>query len=206
MDTIITRDPYRNRETTLRQFADEEGVHLYTVQHFYWYHRTLEGFRERPKSGNGIKPHTYQYKGKSVSIAVAKQIARCSGNTLKRYKDRGIVDVERVRKSLEDKRQKNTKRYETDDGVKMSIAEFARSRKVTYNTVSCYYHRKHTLKGFDSRGYSRIHPKMYRHKQLGMTKTLTEWAEYFGVTKDALKNWIKHHNSINGYESRRRAV
>ena len=208
---LIVHDPYRNKDTTLTDFARAEGVKKDPVAHYYWLHRTLEGFRDRPAkwTGNGIKPHTYAHKGEYLTIEKASRLARMSCRIMQEYRERlGIDDIEAIRRAydadLELKRMKHL--FETDDGRKMTITEYARSQGVTAGAVSCWIHRKGNLKGFSKRGYSRVNPKLYTHDGLGMSKSAREWAEYFGCTKETVRKWLYNHgNDMTGFRTRKQS-
>ena len=208
--TIITRDPYRNIDTTLSTFAAAEGVPKYTVSHYYWYHRTLEGFRDRPKEGegNGRKPRTYTMKGKYISCSEAIRKFKVNPRTLYKYRKRlHLNDVESIVKAVKANEQRRLDMRSTcqlSDGSKVTIREFAKAHGATYQAV-CSFKSKHngSVEGFANRKPSREHPLIFHHDKLDMSKSLREWAEYFGTSYNTVKYWVRvHGKTINGFEDR----
>lgn len=209
-NALFVHDPYRNIDTTLAEFARAEGVPKYTVSHYYWWHKSLDGFRDRPAkgTGNGIKPHTFSYKKAFVSIEDAERISGLSYSTLKRWmEDFRISDIEEIRRRFDEnaKERRELHVYETEDGRKVTITQFANEQGATFNAVSCWLSRKGTLKGFAERGHSRVNPKLIPHSGLGISKSLRGWMEYYHCTRDSIKGYIYHHNmDMNGFERRQK--
>lgn len=205
---IIVHDPYRDRKTTLTEFAKAEGVKRAAVSHFYWWHKSLEGFRDRPAkgTGNGIKPHTYTHNGGYVTIQDAKKITGMNETTLMKYRERyGINDIDKIRHRYDAERQQryHAKCYKTDDGRMMTINEYAKEVGATYNAVALWVSRKGSFKGYLDRGHSRINPIMYRHSGMGVAKTKKEWARYFKCSTERIKTWFYTHNrDMKGFETR----
>lgn len=205
---LVVHDPYRNINTTLAEFAKAEGVPKYTASHYYWWHHSLEGFRERPAkgTGNGIKPHTYIRNGKYLNCVEASRYSRMTQQTLKKYRAiYDTADIDEIMRRREKELEEMKIRYETDDGRKMTISEFAEAQGVTKNAVSMWLRRKGSLKGFSGRWYSRLNPKLYVHSGLGVSKSLKEWAQFFKCSKECIKVWLRQHGQdIKGFESRKK--
>lgn len=207
--TRMVYDPYRNIDTTLAEFAKAEGVPKYTVSHFYWWHKSLEGFRERPAkgTGNGIKPHTYTRNGAFVTLTEAQRVSGISRKDMKKYREKyGTNDIDEIRRrrdaDLKQIRQMRLKVME--DGRMMTLSEYAKEQGVTLGAVSSWLYRKGTLKGFTNRGASRVHPTLYRHSGMGVSKTMKEWAQYFKCSVSIIKTWLKKHGrDLIGFENRR---
>jgi len=206
---LIVHDPYRNIDTTLAEFAKAEGVQKYTVSHYYWWHKSLEGFRERPAkgTGNGIKPHTYTRNGSFITLQEAQRVSGMGQPDMKRYREKyGTNDIDAIRRhreaEIEQARQKRLK--VVDDGRMMTLTEYAKEQGVTLSTVTSWLYRKGTLKGFSARGASRVHPTLYRHSGMGKSKTMKEWAKYFKCSVPLIKTWLKNHGrDLIGFENRR---
>lgn len=208
--TLIVHDPYRNIDTTLAEFAKAEGVPKYTASHYFWWHKSLEGFRERPAkdTGNGIKPHTYTRNGVFVTLQEAQRVSGMSQAYMKRYREKyGTNDIDEIRRhreaALEQLRQ--TRKKVMVDGRMMFLTEYAKEQGVTLSAVRSWLYRKGTLKGFTSRGGSRVHPNLYPHSGLGVSKSTKEWAQYYKCSVPTIKLWLRLHNrDLNGFEDRRR--
>lgn len=206
---IVVHDPYRNIYTTLSEFAKAEGVQKYTVSHYYWWHKSLEGFRERPAkgTGNGIKPHTYTRNGVFITITEAMRLAGMKYEKLQKYREKyGTNDIAEIRRrydaDLEQIRQ--TRLIVTEDGRKMTVAEYAKEQGASLNAVYCWISRKGTVRGFSSRGGSRVNPNLYRHSGMGVSKSIKEWAQYFKCSIPTIKLWLRlHDRDLNGFEFRK---
>lgn len=202
-------DPYRNIDTTLAEFAKAEGVPKYTVSHYYWVHRSLDGFRDRPAkgTGNGIKPHTYTRNGAFITLTEAQRVSGLCQTDMKRYREKyGTNDIDAIRRhreaELEQVRQTRLKVME--GGRMMTLTEYAKEQGVTYNAVALWVARKGTLKGFTKRGASRVNPNLYHHSGLGISKTQKEWAQYFKCSVPTIKLWLRRHNrDLDGFEAHR---
>ena len=204
MNTLHIPDPYRGRTTTITEFAKAEGVPRYTVSHYFWSHRTLDGFRNRPpKNHNGINPHTYVHKGQFVDVKTAAMIVGASPSTIHKYRTQGITDVDKIKANLNADRNLRKKLVKTPDGI-MTMSEFAATRGCSYNSVVMFMRNHGSLEGFDNRGGSRVRPARYSHRGLGVSKTVDEWARHFGVTRGAVKAWLKKNRLLmDGYHERR---
>ena len=208
-NALIVNDPYRNIDTTLADFAKAEGVPKYTASHYFWWHKSLDGFRDRPAkgTGNGIKPHTYTSNGAFITMQEAKRVSGMSQTEMKRYREKyGTNDIEEIRRrrdaDIEANRQKHL--IVTPDGRKMTAAEYAKEHGASLNAVNCWLYRKGTLNGFSTRGASRVHPTLYRHSGMGESKTMKEWTMYFKCSVPLIKSWLKKHNrDLNGFDKRR---
>lgn len=144
-------DPYRNRETTFREFAKAEGCKRMAAYLYRRRHGTLDGFRDRPLSGNGIKPHTYTYRGEYITIREAAKYG-VQPIRMQEFKRQGIFDVEKMVELINKQKEASKILHRTDDGRMMTAAEFAREKGVTSNTVHMYL-RNHegSLAGFVER-------------------------------------------------------
>lgn len=204
---LIVHDPYRNEDTTITAFAKAEGVHRYAVSHYHWSHRTLEGFRDRPLKGKGLKPHTYTHNGSFIAVIEAMHIAHMSWATLNACRRKyGVNDIDEIRRRYDAEREKRRQAFmvKVPDGRLVTIGQFAKEQGVSRNTVACWLHRKGSLKGFSKRGHSRINPTLYRHTGLGMAKSARKWAEYFHCSKECIKKWLYDHDrDLAGFEDRR---
>lgn len=207
---LIVHDPYRNIDTTLAEFAKAEGVPKYTASHYYWWHKSLDGFRDRPAkgTGNGIKPHTYTRNGAFVTLKEAQRVSGMGQTDMKRYREKyGTNDIDAIRRhreaELEQVRQTRLKVME--DGRMMPLSEYAKEQGASLNSVYCWIRRKGTLRGFSSRGASRINPNLYCHSGMGVSKSMKEWAQYFKCSVPTIKLWLRLHNrDLNGFEKRKR--
>ena len=206
---IVIHDPYRNIDTTLAEFAKAEGVPKYTVSHYYWVHRSLDRFRERPAkgTGNGIKPHTYTRNGEFITMQEAQRVSGMNESTMKKFREKyGTNDIDEIKRhreaELEQIRQARLKVME--DGRMMTLTEYAKEQGVTLSAVTSWLYRKGTLKGFKNRGASRVHPTLYRHSGMGLSKTKKGWAQYFKCSVPLIKTWLKNHGrDLIGFEKRR---
>lgn len=206
----IVHDPYRNSDTTITEFAKAEGVPRYTVSHYFWWHQSLDGFRNRPAkgTGNGIKPHTYTHNGAFISIQEASGVAGLNEKTLRIYRDKyGINDIDAIRRHYDADHEKSRQNRlkVTEDGRKMTLTEYAKEQGVTMSAVTSWLYRKGTLKGFSTRGGSRVNPNLYRHSGMGVSKTMKEWTRHFKCTVHTIRAWLRtHDNDLKGFEKRRR--
>ena len=206
---LVVHDPYRNIETTLSEFAKAEGVPKYTASHYYWVHRSLDGFRDRPAkgTGNGIKPHTYTRNGAFITLKEAQRISCMCQADMKRYREKyGTYDIDEIRRrrveDIEEKRQKHL--IVTPDGRKMTVSEYAKEHGASSNAVSCWLYRKGNLNGFSTRGGSRVNPNLYHHSGLGVSKTIKEWTRYYKCSVHTIRIWLTHNNrDLNGFEYHR---
>ena len=206
---LVVHDPYRNIDTTLAEFAKSERVPKYTVSHYYWVHRSLDGFRDRPAkgTGNGIKPHTYTRNGAFITLQEAQRVSGLCQTDLKRYREKyGTNDIDAIRRhreaELEQVRQTRLKVME--DGRMMTLTEYAKEQGVTLSSVTSWLYRKGTLKGFTTRGGSRVNPNLYHHSGLGVSKTMKEWTRYYQCSVHTIRAWLRNHNrDLNGFEDRR---
>ena len=205
---LIVHDPYRNIDTTLAEFAKAEGVPKYTASHYYWWHKSLEGFRERPAkgTGNGIRPHTYTRNGVFIHCTEALRAVGMATNTIHALMDKyGTNDIDEIRRRRDAERAQAVARFETDDGRLLTVAEYAKEQGTTKNAVLLWARRKGSFKGFTGRGRSRLNPTLYPHSGLGMEKSATEWARYFKCGLDSVKSWLHHHDcTMTGFEKRKR--
>lgn len=206
---IVVHDPYRNIDTTIKEFAKAEGVPKNIASHYYWWHKSLDGFRDRPAkgTGNGIKPHTYTRNGAFITLHEAQRVSGMDLTGLKRYREKyGTNDIDAIMRhreaALEQVRQ--TRLIVTEDGRKMTVAEYAKEHGASLNSVYCWISRKGTVRGFSSRGGSRVNPNLYRHSGMGVSKSMKEWARYFKCSVPTIKLWLRLHNrDLNGFENRR---
>ena len=203
--TRIVHDPYRNIDTTLAEFAKAEGVPKYTVSHYYWVHRSLDGFRDRPAkgTGNGIKPHTYTKDGAFVTMSEAARITIGSTSALNYWRKRGITDIDEINRRQK-ARYANTRQSRlrvADDGREYTPSEYAKNQHVRLSTVTEWLrHHGGSLKGFTTRGGSRVNPTKYEHTGLGIAKTIREWAKHFGVSVETIKTYLyAHGRKMDGY-------
>ena len=202
MYPVIIHDPYRNCDTTYGAFAKAEGCPRMAVYLYHRRHGNLEGFRDRPLKGNGIKPHTYRRNGEYISIPEAVKATGLSVDTLSKYSRLGIVDVEEIISTQQRKREARTRVITSDSGP-VSPSEYARTMGVTANTVYQYIKHHGDITGFETRGPSRVNPKRYPHSGLGVSKTLNEWAEHFKCSRSYIKTWIHAHGgTMDGFEER----
>ena len=205
--TIIVHDPYRNKPTTITEFPKAEGVPRHSVSHYFWYHNgTLEGFRDRPLQGNGIKPHTYTKDGKFVSAGEAHTLTLGGGTALLYWRNRGVTDIDEINRRQREK-QENRRRaslHIADDGKEYTPAEYAKAQGVPICTVAQWLrHHNGSLKGFTTRKGSRVNPTKYPHTGLGVNKTVREWAKHFGVSEETIKGYLyTHGRTMDGYKSR----
>ena len=206
--TLTVHDPYRNKPTTITEFAKAEGVPRNSVSHYCWYHNgSLEGFRDRPKAGEGsIKPHTYTKGGKFVSAREAYKLVSGSSTALQYWRNRGVTDIDEINRLQRERREKRRRRllYVADDGKEYTTAEYAEAQGVSVNTVSQWL-KNHdgSLKGFAMRLGSRVNPSKYPHSGLGVSKTMAEWAKHFRVSRETVKHYLyKHGRTMDGFKSR----
>ena len=196
MKTTRIHDPYRNRRTTYREFADAEGVKKMAVYLYYRRHKTLVGFRDRPPIySNGFTPHTYTHNGEYISISDAAALVDAAPSTIARYAKRGITDIDRIKKALAFDRKR-----------RHAVTEFARRMGASVNSVY-QYRATHggRLEGFENRGGSRTRPTLYPDTGTGTAKTAKQWAKHYGVSLDAIKSHLKTHGrDMSGYTPRRK--
>lgn len=207
--SIVVHDPYRNIDTSLSGFAKAEGVPKYTVSHYYWWHKSLEGFRDRPAkgTGNGIKPHTYTRNGVFITPQEAQRVSGMYHTDMRRYREKyGTNDIDEIRRRRDaDIEQRRLSRLlVTEDGRKMTVAEYAKEQGASLNAVYCWISRKGSVRGFSSRGGSRVNPNLYPHSGMGVSKSMKEWAHYFKCSVPTIKLWLRLHNrDLNGFEIRK---
>lgn len=200
---LTIRDPYRNCDTTISAFAKAEHCTHMCVYLYLKRHGNLDGFRGRPKIGNGIKPHTYTHNGKYISIREACQLANICDSTLTKYKSRGITEVNDIIKEKAKRKNARLRAIPSDAGL-VSPTLYARDMGVSVNTVLQYIKNHGDLKGFASRGHSRVNPKLYPHNGMGVSKTMKEWAAHFACSRDYIKVWLRTHgHTMDGFENRR---
>lgn len=194
-------DPYRNRETTFREFAEAEGCKRMAVYLYYRRHGSLDGFRRRPSNGNGIIPHTYTYKGQHIRIQDAVERFGVRYARMIEFRRLGITDVEKMVELINKRKEANKVLHRTDDGRMMTAAEFAREKGVTSNTVHMYLrNHKGSLAGFDSRLVSRItvdYPII--DPKTGMETSLYKVAKECGCTVRTVRRYFRRHNTLNGF-------
>ena len=210
--TLTVHDPYRNIDTTLAEFAKAEGVPKYTASHYYWWHKSLDGFRDRPAkgTGNGIKPHTYTRNGAFITLKEAQRVSGMYQADMKRYREKyGTNDIDEIRRHREAEMEqvRQTRLKVMEDGRMMTLTEYAKEQGVTLGAVKSWLYRKGTLKGFTNRGASRIHPTLYRHSGMGESKTKKGWAQYFKCSVPLINYWLKKHGrDLIGFEKRRMTI
>ena len=206
---IVVYDPYRNIDTTLVEFAKAERVPKYIASHYYWWHKSLDGFRDRPAkgTGNGIKPHTYTRNGVFITLKEAMRLSGMNYGKMQKYREKfATTDIDEIRRrydaDLEQIRQ--ARLIVTEDGRKMTVAEYAKEQGASLNAVYCWISRKGTVRGFSSRGGSRVNPNLYHHSGMGLSKTMKEWAQYFQCSIPTIKLWLRRHNrDLDGFEDHR---
>ena len=204
MQSIKIHDPYRNRETTYSEFAKDEGCKKMAVYLYNRRHGTLEGFRDRPVIGNGLKPHTFTLGGKFVSIKEAHRVSKIGMCLLGKYAKLGITDVEEIMRVQKQRQEENKRLLPTDDGRMVTQAEYAKELGLSYQTVAQYVKTHGTLVGFTQRGHSRYRPKMVPHEGRGISKSFKEWAKEFGCSVSLVKIWVAAHNGkIDGLEHKK---
>lgn len=204
--TLIVHDPYRNKPTTITEFAKAEGVHRHVVSHYFWYHDgTLDGFRDRPKAGtgSGIKPHTYIKNGTFISPKKARLLTIGGSSALIYWRKRGITDIDEINHRQKERyaKTRQSRLRVADDGREYTPAEYAMNQHVRLSTVTEWLrHHGGSLKGFTTRGGSRVNPTKYEHTGLGVAKTKREWAKHFGVSVETIKTYLySHGRKMDGY-------
>lgn len=204
---LIVHDPYRNKNTTLTAFANAEGAPRYAVSHYYWWHRSLEGFRDRPAkgTGNGIKPHTYTHNGEFIHCYEAAKVSGIDLSSLQKFREKyGITDIEEIRRRRDEERAQSVARFTTDDGRLLTVAEYAKEQGATKNAILLWARRKGSFKGYTGRGRSRLNPTLYPHSGLGVAKSASDWARYFKCSLDSVQSWLHHHDrTMTGFEKRK---
>lgn len=203
--TLVVYDPYRDTNTTLTEFAKAEGVKRNVVSHYFWYHRSLDGFRDRLPYRAGQRPRIYTHKGIVIDARVASKLLHISQTTMMEYRDKyKTSDIDEIKRLHYADVGKRIHLYETDDGRMVCLSDFAKENGVSYNSVFLWVKRHGSLKGFAKRDYSRLNPKRYPHSGLGVTKTIKEWAEHFGCKKSNVKSWLhKHGKDLKGFKERK---
>lgn len=199
----IIYDPYRKRNTTYSEFAAAEHCRLMAAYLYNRRHGSLNGFRDRPKTGNGIKPHTYMRNGKYITISEAAHIVGVSASQLSRYAKLGIVDTDEIIAYRQRKRLTRGRTIPSDSGI-VTATEYAVRMNVTKNTVYQYIKNHGDLRGFTTRGHSRINPKLYPHDGMGISKSANDWAQYFKCSRNSIKQWLLAHGlKMDGFEIRK---
>lgn len=193
------RDPYRKgRETDIIEFAAKEGVKEYEVRAYYYRHgRTLEGFRERRRRGKEVE---MVWKGKKIKGSMV-DVAKATGEDYSRI--RSYVAKEG---SLKGYAERAGRRYwakvKLPDGSEEYLAEYAKRMGVSPNVVQMYKRYHGSLEGFEKRHMWRSQPPKHRHEGLGLEKTKAEWAEYYGVSKQSVREWLRNHGGkMDGYRN-----
>ena len=183
MKTNNIHDPYRNKQTTFKEFAKAEGVPKYSAYHYYRNHdKSLEGFRERNNYLRG-RPLIFSYNGKPVTTSEAASIAGVSVSAIYRIRPEikckigALIPVDSIISHLKSNPPKTKRVYLTDEGVSVTPAQFAEMKNVSLNTV-----------------HSRIRPKFFYHRRLRKSNTKAGWAEYFNVSVRQIKNYLKAHD------------
>lgn len=193
-------DPYRKRETTFQQFAQDENAGRMSVYLYYRRHGSLEGYRERPAIGNGQKPHTYKYKGRYISPLVVKRVAGVSPTTLYKYKKRGITDIDKIKAAMQRKEKARTCMVILEDGTRMPCAAYAKAHGVSHNCVYLWAARYGSMKGFENRRPSRLNPTRYRD-ETGEEHSIREWAAIYKRKRETIQSWIRNHGTMVGYRA-----
>lgn len=200
-------DPYRNRETTFSEFAKAEGCKRMAVYLYYRRHGSLERFRNRPTSGNGITPHTYTYRGAYIRICDACKRFRIRAPKLAEFKRSGITEIEEMLRLVNKRREERKVLRRTDDGRLMTASEFAREKGVTRNTVYTYL-RNHggSLAGFDNRLVSRITIDLPAYDpKTGKETKVSKVAKKCRCGIDTVRNYYRKHNTLNGFRKHLRS-
>lgn len=199
-ERIKMRDPYRKgRETDIIEFAAKEGVKEYEVRAYYYRHgRTLEGFRERRRRGKVVE---MEWNGKKVKGSMV-DVAKATGEDYSRI--RSYVAREG---SLKGYAERAGRRYwakvNLPDGSEEYLAEYAKRMGVSPNAVQMYKRYHGSLEGFENRHMWRSEPPKHRHEGLGLEKTKAEWAEYYGVSKDSVREWLRNHGGkMDGFREK----
>ena len=196
-ERVKMRDPYRKgRETDIIEFAAKEGVKEWEVRSYYYRHgRTLEGFRERRRRGKVVE---VKWKGKTIRGSMV-EVAKAMGEDYSKV--RNYVAREG---SLAGYEANAGRRYwakvKLPDGREEYLVEYAARMGVSPNVVQMYKRYHGSLEGFEDRKTWRREPPKHRHEGLGLEKTKAEWAEYYGVTKASIREWVrKHGGKMDGY-------
>ena len=200
-------DPYRNRETTFREFAEAEGCKRMAVYLYYQRHGSLERFRNRPTSGNGITPHTYTYRGEYIRIWDACKRFRITNRKLAEFKRSGITEIEEMLRLVNKRREERKVLRRTDDGRLMTASEFAREKGVTRNTVYTYLHNHGgSLAGFDNRLVSRITIDLPAYDpKTGKETKVSKVAKKFRCDIDTVRKYYRKHKTLNGFRKHLRS-
>lgn len=200
-------DPYRNRETTFREFAEAEGCKRMAVYLYYRRHGNLERFRDRPLSGNGITPHTYTYRGEYIGIWDACKRFRLGNNQIYEFKRSGITKIEEMLRLLNKRREERKILHRTDDGRLMTVSEFAREKGVTCNTVYTYLHNHGgSLAGFDNRLVSRITTDLPAYDpKTGKETKVSKVAKKFRCDIDTVRDYYRKHKTFKGFRKHLRS-
>ena len=134
MYPVIIHDPYRNCDTTYSAFAKAEGCPRMAVYLYNRRHGTLEGFRDRPKQGEGRRPHTYTRNGKYISVTEVLRLTGMAPKTLKKYAEQGIVDADELMKASRHKRGVVPKLIPSDSG-EVLVVDYAKQMGVSVNSL-----------------------------------------------------------------------
>ena len=202
MRKITLFDPYRKRETTFQQFAQDENAGRMSVYLYFRRHGSLEGYRERPAIGNGQKPHTYKYKGKFISPLAVKRVAGVSPTTLYKYKKRGITDIDKIKAAMQRKEKARTCMVILEDGTSMPCSAYAKAHGVSHNCVYLWAARYGSMKGFENRRPSRLNPTRYRD-ETGEEHSIGEWAAIYKRKRETIQSWTRKHGTMVGYRAHR---
>lgn len=203
MYPVIIHDPYRNCDTTYSAFAKAEGCPRMAVYLYNRRHGTLEGFRDRPKQGEGRRPHTYTRNGKYISVTEVLRLTGMAPKTLKKYAEQGIVDADELMKASRYKRGVAPKLIPSDSG-EVFVPDYAKQMGVSVNSLYLYISRHGSLVGYTTRGASRLKPLLFPHNGLGVSKTIKEWAHFFNRSEGSIKSWLHlHGRTMDGYGTRK---
>lgn len=204
--SIPIYDPYRKRQTTIAQFARDEGTQKASVYCYYKRHGTLDGYRQRPPHG-GPQARIFTLKGKYIKVTEAARLLNVSIDTLRTYRRHGgsEFEVSRIRPSdLIFQSGVQAQRYPLEDGTLVTITEYAAMHGIPRNPVAMYVRNHGGLIGYENRGPSRVRPNLYPHTGMGVSKTRKQWAAFFGVALVTIKVWLRTHNrTMDGFEKRR---
>jgi hypothetical protein len=138
------------------------------------------------------------WKGKKIKGSMV-DVAKATGEDYSRI--RNYVAKEG---SLKGYAERAGRRYwakvKLPDGSEEYLAEYAKRMGVSPNVVQMYKRYHGSLEGFDKRHMWRSKPPKHRHEGLGLEKTKAEWAEYYGVSKQSVREWLRNHGGkMDGY-------
>ena len=199
-------DPYRDEEVTLYRFAVSEGAVPSAAYSYYKWHGSLEGFRDR--LANRYAPRTYTLDGKFVTAEEAARLVGASKTTLQKMHKRGITDVGEMARevhALKALYYGRAKRYETDDRRFVTIRQAADETGSTRDMVVSWIRRFGSLKGFTARRRSRSRPVVLMHSEMGVSKTVREWAAFYSGSRYMVQAYAKKTGGdMKGFEDRNR--